>query len=120
MLVRAIRKDSNGCSEWCFGHSFGDYKSELSQIAQDIYTALYEWKYDCFFALENGIDWHTRMSKKSQKEQLDADVINTIQNREGVLTVYDFNSTLIDRNYTCTCSVFTEYSDNPLIIDFTI
>ena len=120
MLVRAIRRDNNGFEEWCFGHSFGDYKSEQSQIAQDIYTALYEWKYDCFFALENGIDWHTRMGKKSQKELLDDDVLNTIRNRQGVLSVYDFNSTLNDRNYTCTCNVFTEYSDAPFTVDFTI
>ena len=120
MLVRAIRKDTNGCSEWCFGHSFGDYKNDLSQVAQDIYTALNEWKYDCFFALENGIDWHTRMGKKGQKELLDTDVINTIQNRVGVLSVYDFISSLNERNYVCTCSVFTEYSEQPLTIDFTI
>lgn len=120
MLVRAIKKDSNGCSEFCFGHSFGDYKNGLSQIAQDIYTALNEWKYDCFFALENGIDWHTRMSKKSQKELLDEDVLNTIQNRQGVLSVYDFNSSLNDRNYVCTCNVFTEFSNEPIPIDFTI
>ena len=120
MLVRAIKKDSNGCSEWCFGHSFGDYKSELSQIAQDIYTALYEWKYDCFFALENGIDWSTRMGKKSQKELLDNDVITTIQNRQGVISVGDFSSNSNERDYTATCTVFTEYSNEPLNIDFSI
>ena len=120
MLVRAIKKDSNGCSEWQFGHSYGDYKSDVSQIAQDIYTALYEWKYDCFFALENGIDWHTRMGKKGQKEFLDDDVVRTIQNRQGVISVADFNSTLSDRNYTATCTVFNEYSVDPIILDFSI
>lgn len=120
MLVRAIKKDSNGCSEWQFGHSYGDYKNDLSQIAQDIYTALYEWKYDCFFALENGIDWNTRMGKKGQKEFLDDDVVKTIQNRQGVISVVDFNSILNDRDYTATCTVFTEFSAEPLLIDFSI
>lgn len=120
MLVRAIKKDSNGCSEWQFGHSYGDYKNEVSQIAQDIYTALYEWKYDCFFALENGIDWHTRMGKKSQKEFLDEDVTKTIRGRQGVISVVDFESNLTDRNYTATCSVFTEYTSEPIQIDFSI
>ena len=120
MLCRAIRKDSNGCSEWCFGHSYGDYKSGVNQVAQDIYTALNEWKYDCFFALENGIDWYTRMGKTNQKQLLDDDVLNKIKSREGVLSVYDFNSTLNDRNYVFTCSVFTSYSTEPLTIDFTI
>lgn len=118
MLVRNARKNTNGQLEWQFGHSFGDYKSGLSQIAQDIYTALGEWKYDCFFALENGIDWSTRMGKKSQKEFLDEDIQNTIQNRQGVISVVDFSSILNDRTYICNCSVFTEFSNEPLEINF--
>lgn len=120
MLVRSAKKDNNGCLEWQFGHSFGDYKSGINQITQDIYTALQEWKYDCFFALENGIDWATRMGQRGQKELLDEDVINTIQNRQGVLSVYDFESNLMDRTYTCTCNVFTEFSLEPLTINFSI
>lgn len=120
MLVRAAKKSNNGSLEWQFGHSFGDYKSGLSQIGQDIYTALGEWKYDCFFALENGIDWSTRMGKKNQKEFLDEDVQNIIRNRQGVISLVNFDSNLTERNYTCNCSVFTEYSSEPLEINFTI
>lgn len=121
MLVRSIKKDENGFSEWLFGHSYADYRKEQNQIVQDIYTALYEWKYDCFFALENGIDWYTRLGTKNQKELLDQDIISVIQNRQGVLNVFDFNSTLIGRNYSCSCKVFTEYSNNETIdIDFSI
>lgn len=120
MLVRGIKKDSNGASEWLFGHSYSDYRGDLLQIAQDIYTALNEWKYNCFFALENGIDWTTRMGKRGQKTILDEDILKTIQNRQGVLSVYDFNSILYDRNYTCTCNVFTEFSEEPIQINFTI
>ena len=120
MLVRAIRKDSEGCSEWVFGHSKADYKTDQSQIAQDIYTALYEWKYDCFWALENGIDWSTRMGKKSQKQLLDDDVVKTIENRQGVISVLNFTSTLIDRHYSCNCGVFTEFTNEPITINFAI
>lgn len=121
MLVRAIKKDEEGYSEWLFGHSFADYRRQQSQIMQDIYTALYEWKYDCFFALENGIDWHTRLGKKGQKEFLDNDIIEVIRNRQGVLNVFDFESYLVGRNYRCNCKVFTEYSNNNEIdINFSI
>lgn len=119
-IVRSIIKDNNGFEEWLFGHSFADYRTKQNQIAQDIYTALYEWKYDCFFALNNGIDWYTRLGSKNQKELLDDDVFNTIQNRQGVLSVYDFNSNVIDRHYTCTCKVFTIYSGEELSIEFSI
>ena len=120
MLVRAIRKDSEGCSEWCCGHSLSDYKKDQYQIAQDIYTALYEWKYDCFFAMDHGIDWSTRMGRKGQKEFLDADIVNTISNRIGVISVVNFTSILQDRNYTCTCGVFTEFTNEPITINFSI
>ena len=120
MICRAIKKDKNNFSEWLFGHSFADYRSKQNQIAQDIYTALYEFKFDCFFALENGIDWNTRLGMKEQKEKLDEDVIKVIQNRQGVLSAYDFESNVIGRQYTCTCKVFTEYSDKDINIEFTI
>lgn len=120
MIVRSIIKDNEGFEEWLFGHSFADYRTQQNQIAQDIYTALYEWKYDCFFALENGIDWYTRLGSKNQKELLDNDIIACIQKREGVLNVFDFNSNLTGRHYTCSCKVFTEYSGNELNIEFSI
>lgn len=119
-LVRAITKDNEGFSEWLFGHSFADYRSEQNQIAQDIYTALYEWKYDCFFALENGIDWYTRLGMKNQKDSLDQDIVDVIQNRQGVLSVYDFESNIEGRHYTCSCKVITEFSNQDINIDFRI
>ena len=120
MQVRAIRKDNEGYSEWLFGHSIADYKNGLNQIIQDIYTALYEWKYNCFFALDNGIDWSTRLGYKGQKDLLDQDIIEIIQNRQGVLNLSNFNSTLEGRHYYSSCEVFTEYSVEPITIDFSI
>ena len=120
MLVRAIRKDNEGFSEWIFGHSYLDYKTKQSQIVQDIYTALYEWKYDCFFALENGIDWYTRLGFKGQKNYLDRDIQIVIENRIGVLRLANFESLLEGRNYSCKCEVFTENSAEPILIEFSI
>lgn len=121
MQVRSIIKDNEGYEEWLFGHSLADYRTKQNQIMQDVYTALYEWKYDCFFALENGIDWYTRLGSKNQRELLDQDILDTIQNRSGVLSVLDFNSSLVGRHYTCTCNVITEYSNNnDIAINFSI
>lgn len=119
-LVRAIQKDTEGYSEWLFGHSIADYKSGVNQIIQDIYTALYEWKYDCFFALENGIDWYTRLGFKNQKELLDQDIVAIIRNRQGVLNISNFNSNLENRHYYSSCDVFTDYSVEPIAIEFSI
>lgn len=110
MITRAIRNDEENHEEWQFGHGFSDYKKEQQQINQDIYTALYEFKYDCFFALQNGIDWYSRLGYKNQKELLDNDVQTLINSRYGVLSISDFESSVIDRHYTCTCVIYTIYS----------
>lgn len=120
MLCRAIRMDNEEHEEWLFGHNLADYRSKQNQIAQDIYTSLKSWKYDCFFALNNGIDWYTRLGTKNQKELLDDDIFETIQNRQGVLSVFDFNSNLTGRHYSCNCKVFTIYSGKELNIEFSI
>ena len=120
MIVRGIKKDAEGHSEWQFGHSLGDYRKDQAQIMQDIYTALYEWKNNCFFALQNGIDWYTRLGFKNQKDQLDEDIKTLIQNRIGVLGILNFQSNVANRHYTCICDVYTEYSDKELKIEFSI
>ena len=112
MKVRKITKDDYGNCVWDFGHGFTSYVSGQTAIGQDIYCSLLEWKNNCFFALQNGIDWRTRLGQKNQKEQLDEDVLNIIASREGVLDIQDFVSNVIDRVYTCQCNVFTIYSEN--------
>lgn len=110
MITRAIRKDEEGFEEWQFGHSYTDYRDKQQQINQDIYTALKEFKYDCFFALQNGIDWKTRLGYKNQKNLLDDDIQALIRNRYGVLSILDFQSNLTGRHYDCSCTIFTIYS----------
>ena len=120
MLVRSVKKLQQGRFEWQFGHSLGDYKSELAQVEQDIETALYEWKYDCFFALENGIDWKTRLGSHNQKDLLDRDIQEVVKNREDVLGISDFQSTVTGRTYICSLSVYTIYSEQAQYINFTM
>lgn len=120
MKCRAIEINDFGYEQWKFGHSQADYRTGANQVAQDIYTALKEWKFNCFFAMENGIDWYTRLGYKNQKELLDIDVQNVIKNRTGVLAVVEFNSYVEDRHYYCSCTVLQEYSTEELKIEFSI
>lgn len=119
MLVRVAKKLASGRFEWDFGHGFSSYKREQAAVAQDIETSLYEFKYDCFFALQNGIDWITRLGKHNQRDQLDRDVQQTIQSRYGVLGVDGFSSTVVDRRYICECNVYTIFSETPYPLKFT-
>lgn len=118
MLVRTAKRLQQGRYEWDFGHGFSSYKNEVNEIAQDIETALYEFKYNCFFDLESGIDWVTRLGKKGQKDLLDTDIQNIIINRYGVLGIDNFESILLGRTYSCSCTVYHIFSEQPFILDF--
>lgn len=118
MIIRTVRKNDSGQEEFCFGHGFTDYKHELAFVKQDIETALLEFKNDCFFDLDSGIDWLARLGYYGQKEYLDEDIQNVVINRSGVMNITSFDSNVVDRVYTCTLSVLTIYSDESLNIEF--
>jgi hypothetical protein len=118
MIIRAIRRNEDGQEEFCFGHGFTDYKKELAYVRQDIETALYEFKNDCFFDLEAGIDWKARLGYYGQKEYLDEEIQQIVSNRIGVISIVNFDSNIIDRVYICTIEVLTAYSDETLKIEF--
>lgn len=89
MIVRAV--DRNG--DWTFGKGKHDYLKENDAIAQVINCSLREFVGDCFFALNNGIDWWTLLGGKSV-----ADIENQVQaklvNIEGVVSVIELSISL--------------------------
>ena len=115
MLLRSISNDEDMSSRnWVFGRGYSSYKSGQYAVEQDIKSALLEFENDCYFALNSGIDWFTRLGYTGQKELLDDDVMNTILNRTDVLNVENFESNVDYRNYTATCDVYTIYSETPI------
>lgn len=120
MLVRAISNNQDSSSrEWVFCRGLSAYKNGQKAIEQDIKSALLEFQDDCFFALQNGIDWITRLGSKNQKELLDADIVNIISNRYGVVDVQDFQSIITDRSYSSSCNVYTIFSEDAYLFEFT-
>lgn len=100
-------------NDWTFGQSLTNYLTEEKAVILDIQLKIREWYQDCFFALQNGIPWRTRLGGYNQKERLDSDVINTIMSVEGVLSIESFTSQLYGRNYYAQVSVYTQYSTQP-------
>jgi len=119
MITRAIKnnQDSSG-RVWVFCRGYSAYKKEQKSIEQDIKSALLEFKNDCFWALQSGIDWLTRLGAKNQKELLDDDVQEVIQNRFGVISVQDFQSNVIERVYSCQCNVYTIFTQDSYLFTF--
>jgi hypothetical protein len=117
MKIRRI--DSEG--DWDYGHSMSSYYVDNAQsVGLNIVTRLREWYRDCFFAMQNGIDYPTRLGTFNQKENLDNDIQSVIMNSQDVIDITEFDSTL-DRNtraYTCKALVLHIYSDEALPIYF--
>lgn len=118
MIIRAVRKNENGQEEFCFGHGYTDYKHEIACVKQDIETALLEFKNDCFFDLEAGIDWKARLGYYGQKDFLDEDIQERVLSRVGVISIDEFSSAVVDRIYTCTMNVLTVYSEESINVEF--
>lgn len=83
MIVRAL--DNNG--DWTYGKGQNDYKSSNNAIAQIIQTRLSSFVGDCFFALQDGINWFNLLGGKNQLAinlAVSAVIINT-PNVTGIL-----------------------------------
>lgn len=103
--------------DWTFGQSQTNYVQDEYAIILNIQMKVKEWYGDCFFALQSGIPWKTRLGMHNQKELLDRDLINAVQSVAGVLNITDFTSTTNGRNYLAQCNVYTRYSVEPVQID---
>lgn len=117
MKIRRI--DSEG--DWDYGHSQSSYYIDNAQsVGLNIVTRLREWYRDCFFAMDKGIDYPTRLGSFNQKENLDNDIQNIILNSADVVDITGFESTYSrdTRAYTCKAQVLHIYSDEALPIYF--
>lgn len=103
--------DSN--NDFVFGHGKSDYITGHAGVALNIRTKIYEWKRDCFFSLQSGIDWKTRMGFTNQRELLDNDIKNIITSIPEVLALTEFQSFVSDREYTCDFTIYDIYSETP-------
>lgn len=114
MKVRNIDKNN----DWTFGQSQLNYAKSAYAVALDIKLRLQEWYGDCFFALQKGIAWDVRLGSKNQKALLDNDILRVAKETNGVLSIFDFNSSLNGRHYTCSFKVYQQYSTELLDIQF--
>jgi hypothetical protein len=105
-IVRAL--DAN--HDWLFGQGLLDYKSNLAAVAQDIDCNLQMFLGDCFFAINNGIDWFNLLGGKNQLAinlAINAAILNTI----GVTGILQTSFSISEnRALTVVYNVQTVYS----------
>ena len=105
--VRGI--DGNG--DWLFGKGKNDYKRNNDAVAQNIQTRLQSFLGDCFFAIDQGIDWFNLLGAKNELA-LTLAVSSIILNTEDVVSIDKLNVDINpnNRNATMQYTVTTVYS----------
>jgi len=82
MIIRKI----DGENDWDFGHGLSDYSKDDAAIAENIRTRLLSWVGDCFFAVQEGIDWRQRLDigqQQALKDELQSSILQSF----GVVAV---------------------------------
>lgn len=88
--------------DWNYGRGIQDYTSASLAIAYDIKTKILSWYRDCFFAMEDGIDWKNILGSKISKEDADSAIRKIIVTENEVVELVFFESSVEDRKYVCT------------------
>jgi len=110
MIVRAL--DTNG--NWVFGRGKSSYKKGLDAIKQSIMTRLKSWKYNCYFAPEDGVDYNNYLDIGT-KDLLDLNIKNVILGTYGVIRITSYVSTISVRAITISCYVVTIFGGTAVI-----
>lgn len=76
--------DANG--DWVFGAGTASLAEGNEAVKLDIRTRLLSWVNNCFFDLQAGIDWPTRLGR-NQEQALLADLQQVILQTAGVISI---------------------------------
>jgi hypothetical protein len=89
MKVRAL----DALGDWVFGRGIQSYKTDIDALKQSVMTRLRQWLNNCFFAMDEGVDWANELDIGT-KGALDLDIKRVILQTGGVLRISEYTSTL--------------------------
>ena len=92
MKFRGI--DSNG--DWQYGQGLGSYAKAVDALALDIAARIRSRKGNCFFAVDDGVDYTNLLEKGRQQDFING-MSNAIMQTEGVVKINSI-STDLDRD----------------------
>jgi hypothetical protein len=102
MIVRSL--DEN--HDWTFGKGRNNYLKDRAAIVQNINTRLLSFLGDCFFALNEGLDWFNLLGGKSSAA-IRVAVATKILDTEGVTGLVEISFS-IDENRSISISYEAE------------
>lgn len=108
-----IFRQLNAAGDWTFGRGINNYATAEAAIGLNIKTRLLSWKGDCFFALNDFVDWIARLDK-GQQNNLTTELKTVILQSYGVVAINSFTVTLnnVTRIYQATFNIQTIYSSS--------
>ena len=106
MIFRQI----TSLGDWTFGQGISGYATAEAAIELNIRTRIQSWKGDCFFALNDFVDWLSRLNK-GQQNNLNQELQNVILQSFGVTAINSFQGQLNPqtRHYQITFNISTIY-----------
>ncbi len=107
MIIRAV--DEN--HDWTFGKGLSDFAQAEQAIEQNIQSRILSWVGDCFFALQEGVDWKNRL-EVGQKNALTDELRSIILQSTGVMALNSIAVTFDGetRVYSATYNIDTIYT----------
>lgn len=98
--------------DWVYGSGRNDYVTELQEIALNIETKILSFLGDCFFAVNEGIDWFNLLGYRYQ-DKLELLVQETIKNTPGVTGINEIQILLgANRKITIQYDIQTIFSSS--------
>lgn len=105
-----IFRQLTALGDWTFGRGINCYATKIGAIELNIRTRLLSWKGNCFFALNDWVDWLNRLDK-GQEQNLLQELKNVILQSQGVVSIVSFAGVLNrdTRQYVVTFTIETDY-----------
>lgn len=104
MLFRAL--DSS--DDWTFGKGKQNLLTGKDAMMLNLKTRLKEWRNDCFFNLDAGVDYNNLLDIGT-KDLLDKDIIVCILGSDSVIRIDSYTSTIVDRTLNIEATLLTAY-----------
>lgn len=101
----------DGNWDWNFGKGLNDYADNALGVAYTVKMKILSWYKDCFFAMEDGIDWKNILGSKVTKEEADTQIKDIIQEEPEITEMIYFDSSVVDRIYSATIRFKTIYNE---------
>lgn len=97
--------------DWTFGKGKNNYVTQLKAVSQNLKTRLKSFLGDCFFALNEGVDWFNLLGT-NQEAEIKLAIATTILNTENVIELKEISYTVDgNRKLTITYSVDTTFGE---------